>query len=436
MGITAAGVGSGIDVESILSQLNQLERQPVNVLNQRKADLDVELSAYGTVKGALSAFDTAAKAMGSNASFGAFVATSSDEAVFTANATNGQTPERHEIEVLSLATNHRLSSDAYASADSTVTNGTFSFSSGTNSFDVIIDETNNTLSGLKDAINASLTNKSVSASIVNVDGGSRLILTATESGTEGKIDVTRQGNPLLPLDDQSSGFSEITEATDASLIVHGFTATSSSNSVSDVIDGITLELTGVGTAIVDSRRDLESLKESVNEFVSKYNSLIETTTEQANSGLQGDQLPRGIESQLRTAFLGAVDLGDGDSATPLELGFSFDRYGALSLDSSSFEAALESGVNRYVEAFSKADTGLSTRFSDILNEYTKAGGIIDTREDGVDTRKNSIDDQIDRLEYRIEITNARLRRQYTAMDLAVSNLNNTSGFLANRLGTF
>lgn len=436
MGITAAGVGSGIDIESILSQLNELERAPINALNERTEDLNVELSAYGTIKSALSEFDTTADALGSNETFGEFVASSSDEEVFTATANNGQTPERHDVEVLSLATNHRLTSAAYDSADSTVDNGTLSFSSGSESFDVIIDSSNNTLAGLKSAINNSVDNSSVSASIINVDGGSRLVLTAINSGTEGQINVTRQGESGLPIGDSASGFSEITEATDANLIVHGFSVTSSSNSVSNVIDGVTLELTGVGTATVDSRRNLESLKASVEEFIDKYNSLIETTNDLASSDLRGNSLPRGIETQLRTAFLGSVDLGDSDTATLLELGFSFDRNGKLSLDSGNYESALELGVNRYIEAFAKSDTGFSARFTDIINEYTQAGGVIDIREDGIDTRKRTIEDKIEQIEYRLEISSERLRRQYTAMDLAVSNLNSTSNYLASRLSTF
>lgn len=432
MAITAAGVGSGIDIESILSQLNEIERQPIAVLNQKREALDVELSAYGTAKSALNTFQSAAKALGTTSDFGAFVASSSDEEVFTATASNGKTPERLEVEVLSLATNHRLASDAYASEDAAVAKGTFSFSSGGSNFEIEVNDDNATLAAFRDSINNEISNKSVSASIINVDGGSRLILTAKESGSEGAITVSR--SDLLAVD-PSAGFSEITEAVDASLIVHGFQVTSSSNSISDVIDGVTLNLTGIGKATVESERDMTSLRTSLDELVSSYNSMMETFSQLGDSELSGDQLPRGVESQMRRAFFDTVDLGNDDSTTPLELGFTFDRFGTLSIDSTKYENALKNGVDRYVQAFSRADTGISSRFSDLVDEYTKAGGIIDTREDGVDTRRDTIDDQIDRLEYRVEQTNLRLRRQYTAMDLAVSNLQSTSGFLASRLST-
>ena len=173
MALTAAGVGSGIDVEGILEQLGEIERQPIVALEARREELDVELSAFGTVKSALSSFQSAASALGTNADFGAFVATSSDEDVFTATASNGQTAINHEIDVLALATNHRLSSGAYDSADSNVEPGLLTFSSGDTSFQIDVDDSNDTLAGLRDAINNSTENKAVSASIISVDGGSR-----------------------------------------------------------------------------------------------------------------------------------------------------------------------------------------------------------------------------------------------------------------------
>ncbi|NND90220.1 MAG: flagellar filament capping protein FliD [Granulosicoccus sp.] len=433
--LTAAGVGSGIDIESILSQLDQIERQPVTALNQKREALDVELSAYGSVKSALTAFQTSVKKLDSNSDLGAFVASSDDEEVFTATSTGGQVPESVDIEVLSLATHHRLASEAYASATSRVAQGSTTFTVGDESFDLTIDDTNDTLEGMRDAINDLKTNNSVSASIINVDGGTRLVLTARNSGTEGEIELSSSGGKKGggKKDGPGSNFSEITKALDASLIVHGFTVTSSSNSVSDVIEGITLDLKGTGTAHLESSRDTTSLRASVDDFVNKYNSMTDTLNDLSQSQLQGDQLPRGIDTRMRQAFQLAVDLGNDDSTSMLDMGFTFDRFGKLSINETKYTEALDAGVDRFVTAFSRSDTGLASRFSDLVDEYTKAGGVIDGREDGVDTRRSSIDNQIDRLEYRIEKTNLRLRRQFTAMDQIVTNLQSTSSFLASRL---
>ncbi len=421
--ITAAGAGSGIDIESILSQLNQLNQQPVNALNQKRADLDVELSAYGTVKGALSGLSTAAKSLGTNSDFGAFQATSSDEDVFTAVSNGGDVAENLDIEVLSLATNHRMASASYASSEAAIEQGAYSFTSGDETFNVDIDSSNATLEGLRDAINASIGNSTVSASIINVDGGSRMVLTSQNSGSEGAISVS---NP------PGADFDEITPATDASLIIHGFTVTSSSNKVTDAIDGVTLNLKSVGEAKLTTERDTTSLRESLDEFVSKYNSMTQTLSNVGSSQLQGDQLPRGVDTRMREIFFNQIELDNGDKASPLELGFSFDRNGTLSIDETKFNAALDNGVNRYVEFFSSTN-GIASTFTDLVDEYTKAGGIIDSREDGVDTRRNSIDDQIDRLEYRLDKASDRLRKQFTAMDLVVTNLQSTSSFLTSRL---
>lgn len=426
--ITAAGVGSGIDIESILSQLDQLERQPVNVLNAKRSALDVELSAYGTLKGALSALDTAADTLGSDNDFGAFDAFSSDEDVFTATSTGGDIAETHDLQVLSLATNHRLSSEAFDSAESEVREGAWSFSSGDNDFTIEVGPNEATLEGLVDAINNSSSNSSLSASIVNVEGGSRMILTAKETGADNEIVITEEpGNDRRAID-----FSVVTEAADAQMTLHGFTVTSSSNTITDVIDGVTLNLKGIGEATVNTERNTDSLRTSLDSFVEKYNSLSSTMTNLNQNQLQGDSLTRGIDSRLRDVFFSSIELANGDSSSALELGFTFDQYGTLSLDETKYNSALEQGVNRYVDMFNSTD-GLSSKFSGLIEEYTQTGGIIDTREDGVGTRQSSIDSQIDRLEYRLDKTSDRLRRQFTAMDLIVTNLQSTSSFLTSRL---
>lgn len=431
MTLTAAGVGSGIDVESILTSLGELNRLPVVSLETKIEELDVELSAFGTIKSALDSFQSAVNDLGTNADFGNFVATSSDEAVFTATASNGDIPVNNDIEVISLATNHRISSAAYDSKDSTVESGTVTFSSGENTFDIEIDSTNNTLQGLLNAINDSDDNDSVSASIIDTDDGSRLILTAIEAGSDSEITSSRSAT--LPLANNSSGFAEISEASDAVLSIHGFQVSRSSNTITDVIDGVTLDLTGVGTATVNTRRDQESLNTAMEAFSTQYNALTSTLSRLSEGDLSGDSLPRSIETRVRAAFFDTVDLGGGDTASALDMGFTFDRNGALSIDRDRFDTALELGVNRYVEAFAKPETGLSALFSDLIDEYSESGGVLTGRENGIDTRKTNIDKQIEQMEYRLEKTNLRLRAQFTAMDLAITELNSTSGFLNNLL---
>ena len=439
--ITAAGVGSGIDVENIISQLMEIERAPVRALDAKKERLDVELSAFGTVKSAMSELEGTARTIGDRTTFGPFVASSTDEAVFTATASGAAAAESHDVEVLALASAHRVGSAGYDSDAAEVRTGTWSFSVGDTDFDVEIDSGARTLRDLRDAINDSPDNDGLVASLLNVDGGTRLTLTAREPGAANSISVTRPGvagggalgGGGAGSDD--GGFTEITPASDASLIVDGFAVTRASNSIGDVIEGVTLELAGVGTAKLDTQRDTESLRESLDTFVTQYNALRSELSSLSEGNLQGDRLPRDAELRLRSAFSLPVAYGDDQSVVPTELGFTFDRYGVLSVDEARLVENQTANLERFVDAFTRAETGFAAQLRSSLEEFTRADGLIDNREDGIDRRRSVIDRQIDRYDYRLEQTEARYRRQFTAMDQMVTQLQSTSAFLADRLSS-
>ncbi|HID82252.1 MAG TPA: flagellar cap protein [Chromatiales bacterium] len=420
--ITSAGVGSGIDIESIISQLMVLERQPLNNIRRKQADLDVQVSAFGSLKSAISELETAAKKLGDNSEFGRYVATSSNEDAFTATTTTGTAAELHSINVISLAEAHRLSSGQYASAADPVGTGTYSFSSGSDSFDITIDATNDSLTGLRDAINDATGNSSISASIINVDGGSRLVLTAKNSGTANSITA-----PAL--------FTEIAAAKDASLEIDGFAVTSSTNSVSGVVPGVTLELKAIGTGNLSTARDTESVKEKLEEFATSYNKLHSTISSLREGSLKGESLLLNIESGLRQQFFAPIDVGNGETVSVFDLGFTFDKEGTLSLSESKMTAAMDSDLEKFISAFSDTTNGFSKQIEDSLKKYTTAGGLIGDRTDGLDSRKRTFDDQLERMEYRLEQTEVRYRKQFTAMDALVAQLQATSSFMTQQLSS-
>ncbi|PID59327.1 MAG: hypothetical protein CSB44_13060 [Gammaproteobacteria bacterium] len=419
--ITSSGVGSGIDIESIVSQLMTLERQPIENLSQRDAALDVQLSAFGSLKGALSSLESAADKLADSDTFGAYEASSSDEEVITATTTRGTSAEQHEVEVLSLATTHRMSSTAFDDIDAEVGEGVYAFSSGETAFDVIIDAENNSLAGLRDAINEADGNTAISASIINVDGGSRLVLTARESGTDNIIAA-----PAM--------FTELEAASDAELRVDGFPVTSNSNDVSGVIPGVTLTLEATGEATLQTARNTESFASGLEEFVTAYNAMRSTLQNLAANSLSGESILRGIESSLRQDFFAEIPLDEDESVSVFELGLSFDRYGVLSLDQARLGDASAERIEDLVKAFVDPEEGFGARIAATIESYTESGGAIDSREDGIDARKRRIGDQIERLEYRMEQTETRYRRQFGAMDSLVAELQNTSGYLASQLG--
>ena len=431
--ITATGIGSGMDIEGIVSQLMEVERAPVRALDSKRNRLDVELSAFGSVKSTLNEVGTAARTLGDPTRFGSFVTESSDEGVFTATAGPSASAESHDIVVSQLASAHRIASSSYASPDSDVDTGTWTLTTGlsgpdTEQFDITIGAGARSLTDLRDAINDSGAGSKVVASILNTDDGARLVLNARDSGAANQISLQPPGGG-------GGGFTTITPGQDALLTIDGFDVTSASNSVTGAIEGVTLELVGTGAATAESTRDTSSIRENMEAFVEQYNAMRAKLAEAAEGVLRGDRLPREAELRIRSIFSLPVSVGGGETLMPLDVGFTFDRYGALSIDEARLVQAQEAGLDRFVEVFTSADTGFGARINEAIDSFTQAGGLIGNREDGVGQRRASIESQIARQDYRLEQVEARYRRQFSAMDRMVGELQSTGEYLAQRLGT-
>lgn len=231
----------------------------------------------------------------------------------------------------------------------------------------------------------------------------------------------------------ASEVTEITEALDAELIVDGFAVTHSSNSVSDVIEGVTLELKSIGKSEIETERDTESLRESLDTFVNNYNSLRSGLQSLSEGELQGDQLPRSVETAIRNIFIQDINLPNGKTISPLSMGFTFDRFGVLSIDETRLTSAQAGGMESFIEAFIASQTGFSAKIEDALDRFTKIDGVIAGREQGIENRQGTLDTRIEQMEYRLENTEERYRRQFTVMDQLVSQLQSTSSYLIDQL---
>jgi flagellar hook-associated protein 2 len=202
--VSAPGIGSGLDVNGIVSQLMAAERQPLVLLNKQEQAYNQKLSAFGQVRSALASFQTALKDLASGSKFQALGATSSNTQVLSASASGKATPASYQIEVQQLAQQHKLASSGYATSDDVVGSGTLtiqfgSYDSDSNTFtanadkaaqSITIDPANQTLAGIRDAINAA--NAGVTATIVN-DGsaaGNRLVLTSADSGAANSLKIS------------------------------------------------------------------------------------------------------------------------------------------------------------------------------------------------------------------------------------------------------
>ena len=443
--ITSLGIGSGIDIESIVNQLVAVERRPIQFLETRQAELDIQISALGLVQDSVSSFQSTISALQLSTGFRNFSVTSSDDQVLTAEAGEGSVPISSDIDVLTLAQRNKLASSAFGSGESVVGSGLLNITVGAASFSVSIDDNNNTLAGIRNAINDNLNNTGVSASIITADDGSHLVLTAEESGTANAISVTVTGDGdgndtdaaglsnLVFVAGGTQNLQEIDIAQDATLSVDGFAVTRSSNEISDVIEGVTLSLKDIGSASLSVSEDRSVGKSAIEAAITAYNDLIISLNTQRESTLQGESLLLGIETRARQAITNRFSVTGSNYQYLFEIGVTFDRDGILSLDEERFDQAIEDDFSGVVQLFTDPEDGFAQALDTVLSSYVDTGGLIQARTDGLSESRSQIDDDIERIEDRIVLTEQRLRRQYTALDSLVSQLNATSNFLVQQL---
>ncbi|MDD3610239.1 MAG: flagellar filament capping protein FliD [Halothiobacillaceae bacterium] len=461
MAITASGLGSGLDINALVSSLVQAEGAPKsNQLDRQKSAADTKLSAYGTLKSALSTFQTAAKALKDASAFQTKAATSSNDTQLGVSASSSAAAGSYSIEVVQMAQAQKLNSVGFAGATEVVGTGTLNITAGSTNFSITVDSSNNTLAGIRDAINNATGNSGVSATIVNVDDGlggteSRLVLSSTQPGSSNAITVTAtdddgnstdtSGLSRLVYDPNGSGVTNLTQQTaaqDALIRVDGMNVTRSSNVISDAIDGVTLTLKpdGVGkTNEITVSTDQEAVKKALTTFVDAYNKLDTTlkslgkydASTKSGGPLVGDSILRNVQNQIRADLRTTVG-SNTDFDTLYEVGIEIDRNGVMSLDSTRLNAALEDNYSAVSSFFSGTD-GMGTRLSNRIDEYLQTGGVLSKQTDRLNDTLRSIEDQRVALDDRLASLEKRLLKQFTAMDVAVAQFNNTGAYLTQQL---
>ena len=481
--ISAPGVGSGLDINSLVTQLMAAERQPLNALTkQGKAHKD-KLSAFGQVRSALDTLQTALKSLSTGTKFQALTATSSNTQVFSASAAGKATPASYQIEVQQLAQQHKLASTGFAAADTTIGSGTLTIEFGSydgagNTFagnaakpaqTITIDPANNTLAGIRDAINAA--KASVTATLVN-DGsaaGSRLVLTSTDSGTANSLKISvadDDGNAIdasglsaLAYDPTAAAGSgknleQVAAARDALLNIDGIAVRHPSNTVSNAIDGVTLTLaqTSAGQPqTLNVGRDSKSVTEAVQAFVDAYNSANGTLKKLSafngvgaqNGLLQGDGTTRAIQVRLRSLLSAPIDSG-GALTTLSQIGVRFTSDGTLSLDTAKLNAAVETDFDGIAALFAKSATaaegastshGYAHQIGQYLDSVLRDDGSLKARTEGIDASIKRLDKRQEQFEARLLQIEKRYRAQFTALDSMLSSMNATSAFLTQQLAS-
>ena len=444
MAITAGGIGSGIDVNGLVQQLVAAEGQPATQrLDRREANIQADLSAFGSLKSALSRFQTAVKALQSQDNFLKQTATSSNDELFTVTANKNAVAGSYSVEVQKLAQAAKVRTDSFQTMEKIGT-GSLNISLGADSFNLTITEYNNTLTGIRDAINNSSDNPGVRASIINVDGGSRLILTSDELGAANNISLTATDNNGADAFDLArlNNITTIDTAQDAVILVDGQQISRDSNSFSDVIDGVTFNLVKAEEGTVETltiTQDEAAVRGRVESFVAAYNTLNNTINQlssfNADTGaagvLLGDSSLRGVQTQLRQALTDAVQ--GVDISTLAELGVTTNQdNGNLQIDTDRLNNALNSNFASVANLFA-SENGIAKLLDGVLTRYTSTDGVLDLRTSGLRSQLDRITDDRERLADRLESLETRYRAQFTAMDQLVAQLQSISGFLDQQL---
>ena len=431
--LSIPGVGSGLDVNAIVDQLMELERRPLDLIEQDKEELNAQLSAFGKLKSTLSNYQKSMAALRSTDSFKIFKASSSDEDAFTVSASSAAAIGSTDIQVINLAENHKIGSVSIADTDTTILGSAgdqLTVTIGLESFSV--DAGGKTLEQIRDEINKSPNNIGVSAVIINEDAANHyLVMTSNESGVANSMTLSFTGSVGTSL-----GFTDISVAEDAELLVDGlYNVTRSSNIITDAIDGLTINLLAETSSPAELTvvRDLEKVQESVQAFVDAYNGFNTALDELSSGDLGNDGSLRSIERRLRNV-LNTDPVGLNGSFTHLsDIGLSILRDGTMTLNAGDLETAVNSEFDAVAELFAHDDQGYLFRLDVAVNNLLDVDGLIDSREDGINSRIDAADRRIESLEFRLTLTERRLRSQFTALDTLMGQLNGTSAFLTQQL---
>ncbi len=393
MAIAAPGLGSNLDVNGIVTQLMNIEKQPLTQLAAKEASFQAQLSAYGTLKSALSSMRSALSGLSSQAKFTAVSAKPADTSVLSASALKTASVGSYTVDITKLAQPQSLLATGQSSstaaigtavattltidlgtitggtlANGTYTGATFTADSSIGTKQITISSTSNTLQGIRDAINSA--NVGVKASIVNDGAASpyRLVLQSATTGANRSMRISASGDATVVslLSYNPAGTQNLTQtgvAQDAALSINGVGVTSRTNSVAGAIEGITLTLGKVGSTSVSVERDTAAVQTAIQSFVKSYNEFKGTMDGLSNfdpatkrgGPLIGDTTLRSVESQLRQTLTGSLG---GISTTGYsvlsQVGLSFQKDGTLSLDTSKLFGALSKDVNAVAALFASA----------------------------------------------------------------------------------
>jgi len=455
--ITSAGIGSGLDLESIISASVAAENTPkMNAFATKEESLNVELSSLGEVKSAMSKLQETIEKLADPDNFDKRIAnitqpTSDNGDLISVTPTSKITPGNFNVEVVALAQGSRaVSNDSlFSSTDDVVSasGGTLSFAAGGDSFDLSLDA-GTTLAELRDAINDSDDNFGVTANIINTGTEAKLVLTSNVSGAGNDLVITNDNAELDNISTVANGggaggiaIATGDEATSAVIKVDGLSITNDTNTFKDAVQDMTIvakrKSVDNETAKLSVEYDKSSVTKLVDELVTNYNNLIGQIGLQTrvDKPLNGDSTMRSFDAQLvGTLSTELTDAGPFSSIFDIGLGIDKDGY----LEKSSLVRSLSEAMDENFDDIGKAfagESGLATKFEALLSNYVDSDGIMKQRENSLNEQLDELEDDVINHEYRMESLEARLREQYAGLDVLLAQMQSTQSYLSAQLSS-
>jgi flagellar hook-associated protein 2 len=471
--ISSAGIGSGLDVNSILTQLMAIERQPLDALEKKETSLQTTVSEYGKIKSAISTLRELATKLASTSSWAQTKGSSNSTAVSAAS--NGAATGSYSVEVSKLASVQTVATGVVP-AGSTLGSGTlrielgawtgtppttFTPQSGATAIDVTVAATD-TLADIRDKINAS--GAGVTALVMTDSSGSRLLIRSNATGAANAFRTTVTDGDGGNADaaglsrlayDPSTAATQMTlsqTAADAAAMVNGLPVTSTSNTLTNIVDGLTLtlnaETTLTGPATVNIATDTEALKKTLGDFAAAYSAvvkLIATDTKYdavAKKGgiLQGDSAATGMQRQLRT-LAGSASAASAVFGHLSDIGLELQADGSMTVNATRLDSAL-ANVAELKKMFTSSSAvdptldGFGKRFRAIADTMIGVDGALTSRTDGLNQQIQRNQKSQDALEVRLAAIEKRYRAQYTALDTAMAQLQTQSAYITQQIAAW
>jgi flagellar hook-associated protein 2 len=449
--IQSLGVGSGLDIQTLVQQLVQAEGAPVQTrITNEASKLATDISSLGSLKGALSSFQSVITPLLSSATLNALSATSSNTDTFTASADATATAGSYSVEVTQLAKAEQIVTQNFSGGGNTVIGtGTLSITVGANTMNLAIDSSGNTLAAIRDQINNATNNPGVQATIIGDAAGSRLVLTAANTGAANTIRITTTGDAglaqLAYAGGSTVGWTNNQAAQSAAVKIAGVSFSSATNVMTGVISGVTLNLNAASPGNVYAltvATDQSAIANNVQKFVDSYNAMQKTLTQltgydaasKTGGPMQGDPLAVGLGYQMRRLSFDVVPGVTGALNSLAALGITSDATGQLTLDQAKLTHALAQDRGAVSKLFG-GTSGIAYRLNSALTSALASNGSLAARDTANASTQKAIDQEKQQLSDRLAVVQDRYMTQFTALDTLMSQMKNTSDFLTQQFNS-